>query len=110
MVLYFDTETTGLRPGRICQLSYVMRTKESVQAKNMFFSVGYVEPSAAAVLTPPAIGVFTMVYSMIAVPIVSRFTRRPSEALVNSVFEAASLPVNEVKQAVTAPSESRSEN
>ena len=49
MVLYFDTETTGLRPGRICQLSYVMRTKESVQAKNMFFSVGYVEPSAAAV-------------------------------------------------------------
>ncbi len=74
------------------------------------YIVSRTAPSAAAVLTPPAIGVFTMVYSMIAVPIVSRFTRRPSEALVNSVFEAASLPVNEVKQAVTAPSESRSEN
>ncbi len=49
MILYFDTETTGLRPGNICQLSYILQTKESAVAKNMFFAVGYVEPSAAAV-------------------------------------------------------------
>ena len=49
MIIYFDTETTGLRPGKICQLSYVMQGEEGVTAKNMFFHVGDVEPSAAAV-------------------------------------------------------------
>ena len=49
MILFFDTETTGLYPGQICQLSYIMQTKEGVSAKNFFFSVDYVEPSALAV-------------------------------------------------------------
>ncbi len=49
MILYFDTETTGLYPGQICQLSYIMQTKESQSAKNFFFSVDFVEPSALSV-------------------------------------------------------------
>lgn len=39
MVLYFDTETTGLYPGQICQLSYIMQSAESAVAKNFFFAV-----------------------------------------------------------------------
>ena len=39
MILYFDTETTGLRPGQIAQLSYVMQTKDGEIAKNFFFTV-----------------------------------------------------------------------
>lgn len=46
MILFFDTETTGLAPGKICQLSYVMQNKAEVAAKNFFFSVPYVEPGA----------------------------------------------------------------
>ncbi len=42
MTIYFDTETTGLTPGRIIQLSYVMEDKESITAKNFFFAVDYV--------------------------------------------------------------------
>ncbi|MBR2968545.1 MAG: 3'-5' exonuclease [Clostridia bacterium] len=49
MILFFDTETTGLMPGRIVQLSYVMQTANEVRAKNFFFAVDYVEPSAQAV-------------------------------------------------------------
>ncbi|MBQ9481743.1 MAG: 3'-5' exonuclease [Clostridia bacterium] len=49
MILYFDTETTGLSPGRIIQLSYIMQTEKETKAKNFFFYVDYVEPSAAAV-------------------------------------------------------------
>lgn len=54
MIIYFDTETTGFMPGRIVQLSYIMHTASEVKAKNFFFAVSYVEPSAAAVtgLTP----------------------------------------------------------
>ena len=49
MILYFDTETTGLHPGQICQLSYILQTKEKVIGKNFFFTVDYVEPSAQMV-------------------------------------------------------------
>ena len=49
MILYFDTETTGLRPGHIIQLSYIMQDKEKVTAKNFYFKVGFIEPSATAV-------------------------------------------------------------
>lgn len=49
MVIYFDTETTGLIPGRIIQLSYVIRTKKEVKGKNFYFCVDYVEPAAQAV-------------------------------------------------------------
>ena len=46
MIIYFDTETTGLHPGQICQLSYILQDKNRVRAKNFFFSVDYVEYSA----------------------------------------------------------------
>ncbi len=49
MVLYLDTETTGLRPGNICQLSYVMQERDKVTAKNFFFTVDFVESGARAV-------------------------------------------------------------
>ena len=49
MIIYFDTETTGLSPGGIIQLSYIMQTKDSVTAKNFFFSVDFVEYGAFAV-------------------------------------------------------------
>ena len=46
MILYLDSETTGLRPGQICQLSYIMQSKDKVYAKNYFFTVDNVEYSA----------------------------------------------------------------
>lgn len=46
MILYLDTETTGLYPGKICQLSYIMQDKSGVTAKNFFFSVDFVEYGA----------------------------------------------------------------
>lgn len=49
MIIYFDTETTGLVPGRIIQLSYVMRSAEETKGKNFYFCVDYVEPAAQAV-------------------------------------------------------------
>ena len=49
MIIYLDTETTGLNPGQICQLSYVIQEGGKACAKNFFFSVDYVEYSAFAV-------------------------------------------------------------
>jgi len=49
MIIIFDTETTGLRPGKIIQLSYIMADKNDVQAKNFFFYTPYIEPSAVRV-------------------------------------------------------------
>ncbi len=49
MIIYLDTETTGLYPGNICQLSYIIDSGNGVPAKNFFFTVDYVEPSAYAV-------------------------------------------------------------
>lgn len=46
MILYLDTETSGLYPGNICQLSYIMQTDSEVRAKNFFFSVDFVEQGA----------------------------------------------------------------
>ena len=46
MILYFDTETTGLHPGQICQLSYILQDKSGAIAKNFFFTVQSVEYSA----------------------------------------------------------------
>lgn len=49
-MIFFDTETTGLKPGSICQLSYIMvDTSEKPTktiGKNVFFTVEYIEPSA----------------------------------------------------------------
>lgn len=49
MILYFDTETTGLIPGRIIQLSYIMDYGEKTVAKNFYFAVEYIDPAAVAV-------------------------------------------------------------
>ncbi len=49
MVIYFDTETTGLCPGRIIQLSYVKESESQAIGKNFYFAVDYIEPSAQAV-------------------------------------------------------------
>lgn len=57
-IVYFDTETTGLSPnmnfmtgyyGQVCQLAYTIVDGESITAKNFFFTVDYVEPSASKV-------------------------------------------------------------
>lgn len=57
-IVYFDTETTGLSPmmnlftgyeGQICQLAYTICDGDEVKAKNFFFKVNYVEPSASQV-------------------------------------------------------------
>ncbi|MDT8718739.1 3'-5' exonuclease [Clostridium sp. 19966] len=49
-LIFFDTETTGLKPGSICQLSYITvdtsMKPNSTTGKNIFFAVDYVEPSA----------------------------------------------------------------
>jgi DNA polymerase III subunit epsilon len=52
-MIFFDTETTGIKPGSICQLSYILvdtgvKPTQTV-GKNIFFSVEYVEPSAEEV-------------------------------------------------------------
>ena len=49
MIIYFDTETTGLYPGRIIQLSYVLEDGESVKGKNFYFFVEWIDPSATKV-------------------------------------------------------------
>lgn len=49
MIIFLDTETTGLRPGKICQLSYVMQSGKNVKEKNFFFSVDFVEYGALKV-------------------------------------------------------------
>jgi len=52
-MIFFDTETTGLKPGSICQLSYIFVDTDVKPTltigKNIFFAVEYIEPSAEAV-------------------------------------------------------------
>ncbi|PJI09015.1 MULTISPECIES: 3'-5' exonuclease [Clostridium] len=52
-MIFFDTETTGLMPGSICQLSYILVDTDVKPNKtigeNFFFSVDYIEPSAEKV-------------------------------------------------------------
>ena len=50
MTIYFDTETTGLIPGRIIQLSYIIDNDGEVSAKNFFFAVDYVPEEAVKIL------------------------------------------------------------
>jgi DNA polymerase-3 subunit epsilon len=49
--IVFDTETSGFKPGYICQLSYVISDGGGapVAGKNHFFAARYVEPGAARV-------------------------------------------------------------
>lgn len=45
-LIFFDTETTGLYPGNICQLAYIIRQDNSVEGKNYYFKVDSIEPGA----------------------------------------------------------------
>jgi DNA polymerase-3 subunit epsilon len=48
--IVFDTETTGFKPGSICQLSYIIDDGAApAKGKNLFFSVGWVDPGASRV-------------------------------------------------------------
>lgn len=49
MIIFFDTETTGLTPGHIIQLSYIMLDGDNAIGKNFYFSVPFVPPEAVAV-------------------------------------------------------------
>lgn len=48
-ILFFDTETTGLRPGNICQLSYLIVDGNNIDHKNYYFKVDKVEYGAQMV-------------------------------------------------------------
>ena len=48
--IFFDTETTGLKPGQIGQLTYIIEEdNEFKAAKNFFFTVDIMDPSAEKV-------------------------------------------------------------
>ena len=49
MIICFDTETTSLYPGQICQLSYVCQSGSDLRARNLFFTVDKMDYSAYAV-------------------------------------------------------------
>ncbi len=49
MILYFDTETTGLNPGQICQISYIMQYENKTVAKNKYFTVDSMDLGALSV-------------------------------------------------------------
>ena len=49
--MYYDLETTGLSPGQICQMSYLLENEkdEIEHVGNLYFAVDYVEPGAQAI-------------------------------------------------------------
>lgn len=48
--IFFDTETTGLNPGQIGQISYIVEGEQGIEeAKNIFYKVDSVEPGAQRV-------------------------------------------------------------
>lgn len=49
MIIYFDTETTGLSPGGIIQLSYIIESEEGIVGKNFYFYNSYISPASTAV-------------------------------------------------------------
>ena len=49
MILFFDTETTGLCPGNVIQLAYIMTDGQTVKGKNFFFYVPFIERAASMV-------------------------------------------------------------
>lgn len=44
--IFFDVETTDLRPGQICQLAYICEDGDQLSLGNWFFTVRYVTPTA----------------------------------------------------------------
>lgn len=48
--IFFDTETTGLKPGQIGQLAYIIQTDNNeIIGKNSYFEVEHVDEDAAAI-------------------------------------------------------------
>ncbi|APC41080.1 3'-5' exonuclease [Clostridium estertheticum] len=48
--LFIDTETSGFKPGQICQLTYTITEDDKVTvAKNFFLSCDYIDPGAEKV-------------------------------------------------------------
>lgn len=84
MIIVFDTETTGLRPGRVIQLSYIMFSDNGATGKNFFFYTPYIEPSAVRVhgITPEKLAVLSGGHT---------FTEYLDE--IDDDFRAASLTV-----------------
>lgn len=52
-LLIFDTETTSIKPGHICQLSYIIIDTsckpQKTEGKNLFFTVDEMDPGAEAI-------------------------------------------------------------
>lgn len=44
--VYFDTETTGFKPGQICQLSVIVEEDGQIKTHNFFFDVKYIDEGA----------------------------------------------------------------
>ena len=49
-VVYFDTETTALKPGQIGQLTAIIEEDDKIKALNYFFEVDTVHPDVTAAL------------------------------------------------------------
>lgn len=49
MILYFDTETTSLIPGQICEIAYIMQDKDKTETKNFFFKVDSFDEKASEI-------------------------------------------------------------
>lgn len=48
--IFLDTETSGFKPGSICQLTYTITLDDKVEvAKNFFLSCDYIDPGAEKV-------------------------------------------------------------
>lgn len=48
--VYLDTETTGVEPGQICQISYLVEENDTlIKRVNQYFKVDYIEPDAAKI-------------------------------------------------------------
>lgn len=48
--VYFDTETTGFKPGQIGQISAIISEDNNISTINYFFEVEYVNPDVTATL------------------------------------------------------------
>ena len=48
-IILFDTESTGLRDGQICQLAALIREDHALSARNLFFQVDDMNPEAQRV-------------------------------------------------------------
>ncbi|NCA66735.1 MAG: 3'-5' exonuclease [Clostridia bacterium] len=60
-VLYFDTETSSLTPGQICQLAYIIEDRGIISSKNFYFTVNSIDPVASSItgLTVPRLKVLS---------------------------------------------------